>query len=301
MRIQKLMKLHRLMDAAGENGSDAGGTGTGQSTVGDGAQGAAQGDGAQGGTPESKTDDKQGGATKPPGISDSDAKLLKDAMRHKSRAKELEGELNQVKESLKKFEGIDPVKVRELLQQKQEEELRAAESRGEYDRILKQMGERHKEEAAALNAQLEAQKNATSSLQAQIAELTVGNSFASSRFVSEDLTLTPAKARVVYGAHFEFKDGKVVGFDKPAGASDRTVLVNSSGDPLSFDEALRKLVESDPDKDQLIRAKSRAGSGSSTTSKGAQQALNKAAQASAAKLSGADKIAAGLKALANSQ
>lgn len=296
MRIQKLMKLHRLLNAAGEGGSDAGGTGSGQG-AGEGAQGAGQGEGAQGAAQEPKADDKQGAK----GISDSDAKLLKDAMRHKSRAKELEGELNQVKESLKQFEGIDPVKVRELLQQKQEEELRAAESRGEYDRILKQMGERHKEEAAALNAQIEAEKAAANSLQAQIAELTVGNSFAGSRFVSEDLTLTPAKARVVYGSHFEFKDGKVVGFDKPAGASDRTMLVNSSGDALSFDEALRKLVESDPDKDQLIRAKSRAGSGSSTTSKGAQQAVNKAAQAASAKLSGADKIAAGLKALANSQ
>lgn len=309
-RIQRLMKLHRLHNAVGAEGTDLpGGTGQGGSE-GSGSEGGQQGGTGEGG--EGSGDDQgKGGEGKPAGeegkggesgqkkLSDGDAKLLQDLMKHKTKARELEASLAQVNEQLKAFEGIDPVKMRDLLKQQEEAERKAAESRGEYDRIVKQMGDRHREETAALTAKLEAAIANSATLQAQIADLTVGNSFASSRFVSEDMTLTPTKARIVYGSHFEFKDGKVVGYDKPAGASDRTVLVDATGEPLSFDEALRKLVESDPDKDQLIRAKSRPGSGSSTTAKGAQKAVDKAAQASTAKLSGADKIAAGLKALAN--
>lgn len=300
MRITKLMMLHRLLDKAGEGGSDAGGTGTGQGTdTGAPATGADNQASEEAAAAAAATDDGKPAAKPQGGLSDSDAKLVKDMMRHKSRAKELETELAKASESLKKFEGIDPVKVRELLKAQQEEELRAAESRGEYDRILKQMADRHKEESAALAQTLEAERGKAGSLQAQIAELTVGNSFNSSKFVSEDLTLTSAKARVIYGNHFEFKDGKVVGYDKPIGASERTVLVDSAGETLSFDAALRNLVENDPDRDQLIRTKAKPGAASSTTLKGAKAATNAAASASGNRLSPAEKIAAGLKALAN--
>lgn len=312
-RIQRLMKLHRLHNAVGAEGSDLpGGTSTGGEGGSAGGDAGGSGDSGNDGGSDDSGDGKggesqgegkggEGDAGAKKGLSDADAKLLQDLMKHKTRARELEASLAQVNEQLKAFEGIDPAKMRELLKQQEEAERKAAESRGEYDRIVKQMGDRHREETAALTAKLEAAIANSSTLQAQIADLTVGNSFASSRFVAEDMTLTPTKARIVYGSHFEFKDGKVVGYDKPAGASDRTVLVDATGEPLSFDEALRKLVEADPDKEQLIRAKSRPGSASSTTAKGAQKAVEKVAQATNAKLSGADKIAAGLKALANSR
>lgn len=299
MRIERLMRIHRPMHPAGEHGADTGGTNT--STPDNTGHADTHGTEVAHGDDQTAGDQAPPSGSDKPALSDHDAKLLRDALRHKSRARELESELSQVKATLKQFEGIDPVKVRELLEHKQQEERKAAEARGEYDRILKQMAERHREETAALNAQLETARKAGDTLHAQIAELTVGNAFVSSRFVADQLTLTPAKARVIYGPHFEFKNGRVVGHDKPAGSGERTVLVDSAGDPLSFDDALRKLVESDPDKDQLLRAKSRAGSGSSTTTRGAQQAIERAAQASAAKLSGAEKIAAGLKALAGAR
>lgn len=302
MLITKMMKLHRLMNAAGDSGTDTGGTGTGQASGGapdktDAHNDGGAGNGAEG---QGKADEAAAkGEKAQSGMTDADAKLVKDLMRHKSRAKDLEVELARVSDTLKQFEGIDPVQVRELLKAKQDEELKQAESRGEYDRVLKQMAERHKEETAALNKTLEAERGRAGSLQSQIAELTVGNAFGSSKFVSEDLTLTPAKARVIYGQHFEFKDGKVVGFDKPVGASERTVLVDSAGEPLSFDAALRKLVETDPDRDQLIRTRAKPGAASSTTLKGARAAASSASTAANSRLRGAEKIAAGLKALAN--
>jgi hypothetical protein len=54
----------------------------------------------------------------------------------------------------------------------------------------------------------------------------------------------------------------VVAYDKPAGATDRTVLVDGSGNPLSFDKAIERIVDADPDRDTLRKSKMRAGAGS---------------------------------------
>jgi len=302
-RIARLMKLHRLYAPVGPEGTDlpgasaAGGEGTNAPEGGAEGTKAGEGDAKTTGG-ESAGNDKQGdGQTGP---NDADAKLLKDLMKHKSRAKELEVALSQVNEQLKAFEGVDPVRMRELLKQQEEAERKAAESRGEYDRLVKQMGERHAEEKARMERELQEARGKSGTLTQQIADLTVGNSFSTSKFVAEDLTLTATKARVIYGSHFEFKDGSVVGYDKPAGASDRTVLVDAQGEALSFEEALRKLIEADPDRDQLLRTKAKSGAGSVPASKTAKKAVDAAAAAAQRTLSPAEKIAAGLKALAKS-
>lgn len=292
MKIKRLMMLHRLMKPAGEEGSDTGGTGTG---TGDG-QGAGAGEGGasgegQGGTGgEGKPAEGEGKGGKP---TDAEAKLLRDVMKAKERARALEAELEAARDAAKKFDGIDPEKARKILNEQEEAERNAALARGEFDRLTKQMADRHAAEQQRLKEQLEEGTRAAQTLQAQIAELTVGNSFSGSKFVADELTLTPSKARVIYGSHFEFKDGKVVGYDKPAGASDRTPLVDSMGEPLKFDEALRKLIDSDPDKDHLIRAKIKPGAGSGTSTKGAKTGGD-----STKGLTSIEKIAAGLKNIA---
>ena len=167
---------------------------------------------------------------------------------------------------------------------------------GDFERLTKQMGDRHVAEKSALELAVTEKATANAALEKQIADLTVGGAFATSAFVKEDLTLTPNKARVIYGAHYEFKDGKVIGFDKPAGASERTMLVNSTGEALGFEESMRKLIEADPDRDQLMRSKMKPGSGSTTT-KGSKNASNEQSAA----LSSVERIAAGLKGLQKQQ
>jgi hypothetical protein len=304
-RIQRLMKLHKLLDQAGEGGSDTGGTGTGTAGAGAGEGGAAAG--GEGGEGGQKSGDEPGasggegggeGGTGKPALSDADAKLLKEVMAQKNRAKDLAEKLADAQKRLADYDGVDATKARKLLADQEEADRKAAESRGEYDRLVAQMGERHQSEQAALNGRLGEAQTHVAKLEKEIAELTVGSAFSGSAFVSGDLTLTAAKARVIYGTHFEYKEGKVVGYDKPVGASDRTLLVSSTGEALSFDEALRALVEKDPDRDRLLRAKARAGAGSSTVTKGAKAATDMAQAAQEAKLSGAAKISAGLKKLA---
>lgn len=290
LRIQQLMKLHKLMNAAGDSGSDAGG---GQAPASTDAGSA----GADAGKPDAKAPEAgteaQKASSKP---SDAEAKLLKDVMKHKTRAQELEAALSQVNEKVKSFEGIDLEKVRTMLTEQEEAERKRLESKGDYDRLVKQMGERHSSEKSLIERQLEESNKVAGTLKQQIADLTIGSAFSSSKFVQEDLTLTPSKARVIYGSHFEFKDGKVVGYDKPTGASDRTVLVDSVGDSLSFEAAMLKIVEADADRDQLIRSKMKPGAGSTTTPKGSKNVSTPPAHTSSV-----DRIAAGLKALAKSK
>lgn len=279
MRFKKLMS--RFMDQAGE-GKDLGGD--------DGAAAAnATTEVAKKAAPEAPEADK--GVARP---SDAEAKLLKDVMKQKARTAELEAELTSAKAALKLTEGIDLEKARSMLAEQEEAERKRAVAAGEFDRLTKQMGERHTTEKTTMTQQIEEANRGNSALKQQIAELTVGSAFTQSRFVADELTLTPSKARVIYGPHFEYKDGKVVGYDKPASASDRTVLVSAAGEPLSFEDAMLKIVEADPDRDQLIRSKMKSGAGSNTAPKGAKHvAANQQAS-----LSSVDKITAGLKHLA---
>jgi hypothetical protein len=229
--------------------------------------------------------------------SDAEAKLLKDVMKHKERAEAASAEVERIKAQLATFDGIDPVKVRALLAEQEAAEVKKAEAAGDYERLKKSMADAHAAEKKRLTEEVEAEKGRVGALNAQIAELTVGNAFGTSKFVSEELTLTPSKARVVYGSHFEFKDGKVVGFDKPAGASERTMLVNGEGEPLSFEDALKKIVDADSDKDALLRSKMKPGAGSSTAPKGA----GKAKPGDEKQRSSLQKIQDGLRVLAKKQ
>jgi hypothetical protein len=296
--IQRLLKLHKLMKPADDAGSNTGGTGTGSAALGAGEGDGKVGEGDAGkvggeSQPPAKTEPEG----KPAGMSEGDAKLLKEVMKLKSKVADSETALREARERLSSYDGVDAAKAKQLLEKEKDTERQAAESRGEYDRLVKQMGERHTEEMKVANAALAVANGSTSVLQLQIAELTVGNAFGVSQFVAGDLTLTPSKARVIYGNHFEFKDGRVVGYDKPVGASERTVLVDSTGEPLVFDDAMRKLVDADPDRDQLLRSKAKAGASSSTVAKGSARAVADADRAARSSMSPSEKIAAGLKQL----
>jgi hypothetical protein len=215
---------------------------------------------------------------------EAEAKLIKELMQTKEKAR-------QATDALKAYEGIDAVKVRELMAEKAEAERKDLEKRGEYDRLVKQMGESHAKEQGALKEQLTAREKREAELQAQIDALTVGQAFAGSKVIADEIALPLNKVKSLYGAHFEYKDGAVVGFDKPAGAKDRTMLVDSTGNALAFDAALKKVIEADPDKDALLKSKARSGAGSSTQSRGAQRADT----TGESKLTGKDRIAESLR------
>jgi hypothetical protein len=239
---------------AGDKGGKGQGDGDGDGD-GEGGEGDGEGEGEGEGNPKSK-------------LSDTEAKLLKETMERKKQLKQISAEKAALEEKLKQFEGIDPVAVRELLREKQERENAEMEKKGQWDALKQQMVEQHKSEKTELMNKLGERESRVAELEAKVAELTIGAAFAQSTFIKDEMALTPNKTRVVYGAHFEFdEENRVVAYDKPKGAANRVLLVDAAGEPLDFDAALRKLVEADPERDQLLRSKVKPGAGSGTSGK----------------------------------
>lgn len=287
MPMWKKRLFARLQDQAddGAGGSSAGGSGDGQ-TGEQGGQGGADG-GADGGN-------KSGEGAKGP--SDEEARLLRENMRKKEELARLNGELAKAKKALSKLDelgGLDTIAA--MVAERKANEQKSLEAKGEWDKLKASMAAEHAKELQAREKTLEDVRKANEALAAQINELTIGSAFSNSQFVTKDTVLTPAKARAIYGQHFDLVDGKVVGFDKPRGAAGRTPLVDASGEPVPFEAAMKRLVEADPDKEALLRAHIRpgAGSGSKGTPAGGTPS-NKQGAAAADSLS---RISAGLKSL----
>jgi len=249
---------------AGEGGKTAGeGDKTAEDkTAGEGDKTTGEGDKAAG----------EGDKAAQPKLSDTEAALLKDVMRHKGRAASAETELANLRaqmESISKALGdAKPEDVAALLQAKKENERQQLEKKGQYDKIIEQMRtendkvvQAERDRANSLQAQLD-------KVQADIEEVTIGRAFSDSKYVREKLRIpTPSLARREFGEFFDVEGGKVVGYDKPRGAADRTPLVNGQGEPLKFDDAIARLAAAHPDSKELIRAEVKPGANSTTQAK----------------------------------
>lgn len=294
------MKFRNMMlkyySQAGEGGEGGGG--------GAGGEGGEGGQGGQGGEPPAKDPSKepgaeggkggeggQGGEGGKPKLSDNEAQLLKDMMKHKETAKSEKAAREALEAKLKEFDGIDPTAVRELLAKQQKAHEEELEKKGQWDALKQNMIKAHSEDKAKLEAQITELQGALKSRDNTIDELTIGSQFSNSKFLKEETTLaSAAKARALYGNHFELVDGVLTAFDKPKGAQSRAPLVDASGNALDFDSAMRKIIESDPDKDALLRTAAKPGAGS-----GQKAAIPpKKAGAVQEDASSVDKIASGL-------
>mgnify|MGYP007005602043 FL=1 len=183
-------------------------------------------------------------------------------MKKKEALDKTNADLAAAKEALKAFEGIDPTAVRKLLNDQKSAEEKALAAAGDWERLKARMAEEHGKEITTLQQQLAEANAKVLNTVGTINDLSVGTQFSQSKFIAEELTLTPAKARVIYGDHFDVEDGKVVGYDKPKGAQNRTAMVDQYGNPVSFEEALKKIIEADPEKDELLKSKVKPGAGS---------------------------------------
>lgn len=251
--------------AGGGNAGDGAGAGDNSGGAGDGAGngngdgGNDGGQGGDGGKPDDKGGDQGDGKGK---LSDEEARLLKEVMKKKESLDKTNQELAKAKEQLKKFDGIDPEAVRQMLRERDDADKKQLEAKGDWERLKQRMAEEHVKEIDALKGNLDQSQNALQKALSTINDLSVGTQFGQSKLISDELTLTPSKARVIYGEYFDVVDGKVIGYDKPKGAENRTAIVDQYGNNVGFDDALRKIIDTDPEKDYLFKSKAKPGAGS---------------------------------------
>ncbi len=232
---------------------------------------------AGGGGGEGNNDDKGEGEDGKGKPSDREAQLLKESMGRKEKIGQLEARLAE-------FEGIDPKAFREMQErlqafdQKEREQANAklveqgrfdealAAMRAEHEGVLNQVRTQSSAELQVANQEREQLMAQLSAYQAQIEDLTVGAAFGNSAFIREELVqaMNPERSRRLYGDHFDIVEGKVVGYDKPRGQDGRVPLVDKDGQPVSFDEAFKRVLSSQSDYETLIRSSAKPGAGSGT-------------------------------------
>lgn len=261
--------------SAGQTGNDGNQGDPGQSDAAAAAAAQAAADAAKGKTP-----------------TDAEAKLLKEVMQKKEALAKKEADLAAAQARLKEFDGVDPAAIKKLLADQAAAEEAQLAAAGDFDRLKARMVEEHTKSTKTLQDQITALQAELAGKERVVDDLSVGQQFAQSKFIGDELTLTPSKARTIYGNHFDVVDGKVVAFDKPRGEANRTALVDQYGNGVGFEDALRKIVEADPDKDHLLKSKVKPGAGSES------KTTPKAAAKATGPLDAISKIGAGLK-LAN--
>lgn len=219
-------------------------------------------------------------------------KLLREVMDKKSKLKDAEEAAAAARAEADKFKGLDLDKIKSLLEAEKERETKELEAKGEFDRLKARIAEEREAEKKAWAEEKAALEGRVTTLLGSIDNLTIGSDFGNSAFIRDDLILSPTKTRVLYGSHFEVKDGKRVAYDKPAGSANRTPLVDAAGEPLAFDAALRKIVEADPDKDAIL--KSKVVPGASSKNNNGTRSSQEIADKKEGGLYGASRILAGL-------
>lgn len=236
-------------------------------------------------------DDKGGDKDGKPKPSDAEAKLLKDLMGHKSKAKELETQLTALKGALGDV-SVDDIKT--ILAERKENARKELEKRGEYDRILEQVKTEHAKELDTLKAELDSTKLLVSQKDETLVEMTVGRAFSESPFIREKSLIPPSIARKEFGTHVDLVDGVAVVYDKPRGSAERTPIVGADGKPKSFEDGIQALYASHPDGAGLIRAQGKPGAGSGSQDLGGLKPQQLKDQKKNDGLAGVDRIAAAL-------
>lgn len=212
---------------------------------------------------------------------DREAKLLKESMTRKARIQELEGEMNALRSQ---YEGLDVNLYKEMLeerkarqQQAEKDEQERLKAEGKFDELLAaqerqresaiaQVKEHYEKELSGKESEIDGLKELLGKQDELIKKLTIENAFSSSQYIRDELVpaFTPSRTKKLYGEYFDVEGGKIVPYDKPVGDASRTVLVDKDGNPLAFDAAIARLVESDPDADAMKRSKHRPGAGSNS-------------------------------------
>lgn len=203
--------------------------------------------------------------------SDEEAKLLKEVMAQKAKAKELQAKLDAVAD-------IDPEAARaalkeaaELKAKREQDELKALEEKGEFSRIVEQINQKNEEKLSAVLQEVEALKQANAAKEQALIAKEKSIIFSSSNFIKENILISGTKVEVLLGDYFDYdaEQGSIIAYDKPKGAKDRTPIVNEKGSNVDFETALEKIITSDKDFASLVKSNVKPGAQSKTVNFGA--------------------------------
>lgn len=248
---------------------------------------------------KAKADDKKDDGKKADDskVNDELARLLKDVMKQKDRAKTALEEKTALEQQLSQVQGVlgdlSLDDVSGLIAARREEETHRLEEKGEYEAIVQQMKDQHKSAVSTMEEQINELKGKLTTVNGSLEELSVGRAFSDSSYLRDSSAIPNSIARKEFGTYFEMDGDRVVPYNKPRGLEDRAPLVDAEGNVKDFETAIKELYEKHPESKSLIKTSQKPGAGSKTDKVPSDTKSDKSTDTSG--LSGVDKITAGLK------
>lgn len=156
-------------------------------------------------------------------------------------------------EKLKKFEGLDPEKVRDAMEKLSKIDQKKLIDSGEVDKVKDEIKGQFTEQLGEKDKEIE-------TLRGQVDSMSIDKVFDGSEFVRNDIALSPDIFRNTFAKNFKVEEGKVTAYDNHG---NRLMSKERAGEYATPEEALRILVNSRADKDSILKADAGSGSGGS--------------------------------------
>jgi len=176
---------------------------------------------------------------------DTVSRLNKEAKDNRERAEAAEGKL-------KPFEGLDPAKARDALALADKIDKKQLLDAGKVDELTAQITNQFTEK-------LTAAEKRTQELTGTLNQRTLEAQFGKSEFVKDKLALPMDVAQTYFSRNIKFDDNGNMAFEY----SDGNPIMSKEkiGEKAGFDEAMSLLVESNPNRDALLKGGNHQGSG----------------------------------------
>lgn len=161
--------------------------------------------------------------------------------------------------ALKDFEGIDdPAAARKAVETLRNLDAKKLIDAGEVDKVKAEAEKAFEARLKGFEERLAPLQKANDRLQAQLYAEKVGGSFDRSTFIRDKLAIPPDIARARFGEQFKIENDAIIAYDR---SGNKIYSDASPGDPAGFDEALAKIVEAYPYRDQIMKGTGASGSG----------------------------------------
>lgn len=156
---------------------------------------------------------------------------------------------------LKEYEGLDAKAAREALETVKNIDNKKLIDSGKVDEVKAEVSRQ-------FQAQLDEANRRNSELLQTNRNMQRANAFANSKFIRENIALPLDIAETAFSRHIEFTDDGKMTFKDAHGNPVYSQKQGKAGDLAEFDEAIEIIVSARADKDSLLKAEDKSGTGS---------------------------------------
>ena len=138
---------------------------------------------------------------------------------------------------------------------------------------IKAAEEKSAQRIKALEEELATKAETAQSLEATLSKTLIGNAFAGSKFVADNVAIPPDLLQARFGQQFQVEEGRVVAYDN---AGNKLYSKSKPGELASFDEAIEILVDAYPYRDDILKGRQQQGAGAQPGQPGGGKKISRA-------------------------